>query len=181
MGLTDPEFLKSDLELVEGAVDWTAPQVQGIGMDLLRTQGYAKLNLGAPDTRTPHAGGKFPTTSGKCEILLNDAKNFVAPPFRQLYNEMQSGEPIEPLPGYTRPYESAADEPELAKLYPLNIIAPKSHAFQNTNYANEPKKRRMQGDQFVLLSPQDAAERMIEHGDKVKCTIGQVASRASPT
>jgi anaerobic selenocysteine-containing dehydrogenase len=26
----------------------------------------------------------------------------------------------------------------------------------------------MQGDQFVLLSPQDAAERMIEHGDKVK-------------
>jgi hypothetical protein len=35
--------------------------------------------------------------------------------------------------------ESAADEPELAKLCPLNIIAPKSHAFLNTNYANEPK------------------------------------------
>jgi len=43
-------------------------------MDLLRTQGYAKLNLGAPDTRTPHAEGKFPTPSGKCEILLTDAK-----------------------------------------------------------------------------------------------------------
>jgi anaerobic selenocysteine-containing dehydrogenase len=99
MDLTDPEFLKSDLELVEGAVDWTAPQVQGIGLDLLRAQGYAKLNLGAPDTRTPHAEGKFPTPSGKCEILLTDAKNFVAPPFRQLYNEMQSGEPVEPLPG----------------------------------------------------------------------------------
>src|SRR5260370_40608836 len=81
---------------------------------------------------------------------------------------MQRGEHIEPLSGYTRPYESAPDEPDLAKLYPLSIIAPKSHAFLNTNYANEPKKRRLQGDQFVLLSPQDAAERMIEHGDKVK-------------
>jgi anaerobic selenocysteine-containing dehydrogenase len=72
------------------------------------------------------------------------------------------------FPGYTRPYQSTADEPELARLYPLNIVAPKSHAFLNTNYANEPKKRRMQGDQFVLLSQQDAAERIIEHGDKVK-------------
>jgi len=156
------------MELVESTIDWTAPQVQGIDMNLLRTQGYAKLNLGAADTRTPHAEGNFKTPSGKCEILLNNATNFVAPPFRQLYNEMQSGETIEPLPGYTRPYESAADEPELAKLYSLSIIAPKSHAFLNTNYANEPKKRRMQGDQFVLLSPQDASERMIEHGDKVK-------------
>jgi anaerobic selenocysteine-containing dehydrogenase len=168
MGFTDPEFIKSDEELVESTIDWTAPQVQGIDMGLLRAQGYAKLNLGAADTRTPHAEGNFKTPSGKCEILLNNATNFVAPPFRQLYNEMQSGESIEPLPGYTRPYESAADEPELAKLYPLSIIAPKSHAFLNTNYANEAKKRRLQGDQFVLLSPQDAAERMIEHGDRVK-------------
>jgi anaerobic selenocysteine-containing dehydrogenase len=103
MGLTDPEFLKSDLELAESTIDWTAPQVAGVDMDLLRKQGFAKLNLGPADTRTPHAEGNFKTPSGKCEILLTGATNFVAPPFRQLYNEMQSGEPIEPLPGYTRP------------------------------------------------------------------------------
>src|SRR6266853_111518 len=84
MGFTDPEFIKSDKELAESTIDWTAPQVQGIDMGLLRAQGYAKLKLGAADTRTPHAEGNFKTPSGKCEILLNNATNFVAPPFRQL-------------------------------------------------------------------------------------------------
>jgi anaerobic selenocysteine-containing dehydrogenase len=168
MGFTELEFTRSDKELVERCIDWSAPQVQGITIETLRANGYAKLNLGAADTRTPHAEGNFKTPSGKCEIFLPDAKNFVAPPFRQLYNEMQSGEPIAPLPGYVRPYESPADEPELARLYPLNIVAPKSHAFLNTNYANETKKRRLQGDQFVLINPADASERMIKGGDNVK-------------
>jgi anaerobic selenocysteine-containing dehydrogenase len=168
MGFTDPEFTRSDKELVEGCIDWTAPQVKGISLDSLTKDGFAKLNLGAADTRTPHAEGNFKTPSGKCEILLENAVNFVAPPFRQLYNDLQSGEPIDPLPGYVRPYESSADEPELAKLYPLSIVAPKSHAFLNTNYANEAKKRRLQGDQFVLINPADASERLIKQGDEVR-------------
>lgn len=168
MGFTDPEFARSDKELVEGCIDWAAPQVQGINIKTLKEKGYAKLSLGAADARTPHAEGNFKTPSGKCEILLEGARNFVAPPFRQLYNEMQSAEPIDPLPGYVRPFESSADEPELAKRYPLNIVAPKSHAFLNTNYANELRKRRLQGDQFVLINPADASERMITQDDKVK-------------
>jgi anaerobic selenocysteine-containing dehydrogenase len=168
MGFTEPEFTKLDLELAESAIDWSAPQVTGINMDVMRAKGFAKLNLGAADTRTPHADGNFKTPSGKCELYLENATNFVAPPFRQLYGDLQSGERIEPLPGYTRPYESAADEPELAKLYPLSIVAPKSHAFLNTNYANETKKRRLQGEQFVLVNPKDASERMIEDGDDLK-------------
>jgi anaerobic selenocysteine-containing dehydrogenase len=168
MGFDDPEFTRSDKDLAENAIDWSAPQVQGIDMNVLRKQGYAKLNLGQAGTRAPHAEGKFPTPSGKVEILLKDARNFVAPPFRQMYNDMQSGEPIEPLPGYTKPYESAADRPDLARLYPLSIVAVKSHAFLNSNYANEPNKRRLQGDQFVLINPRDAADRMIQPHDKIK-------------
>jgi anaerobic selenocysteine-containing dehydrogenase len=168
MGFTDREFTLSDNELVENCIDWSAPEVAGTDMQTLRTMGFAKLTLGAADTRTPHAEGKFKTPSGKCEIFLKDAKNFVAPPFRQLYNEMQSGEPVDPLPVYVKPFESSADGSDLAKLYPLNIVAPKSHAFLNTNYANETKKRRLQGDQSVLINPSDAAERMIQEGDSVK-------------
>lgn len=172
MEFTDPEFNRSDKELVENCIDWTAPQVQGIDLKTLRTRGFAKLNLGAADTRTPHAEGNFKTPSGKCEILLHAAKNFVAPPFRQLYNDMQSGESIDPLPGYTRPYENPANEPYLAELYPLNIVAPKSHAFLNSNFANEIKKRKLQRDQSVLINPRDASERMIRQGDYVKVYNG---------
>jgi anaerobic selenocysteine-containing dehydrogenase len=168
MGFTEPEFSKSDRELAETAIDWSAPQVKGIDMHVLQEKGFAKLVLGAADTRTPHAEGKFPTPSGKCELFLESSTNFVAPPFRQLYNEMQSGELVPQLPSFQRPYESAAYEPELAKLYPLSIVAPKSHAFLNTNYANEAKKRKLQGEQFVLLNPQDASERMIQQGDSIK-------------
>jgi len=162
MGYSEPEFKLSDCELVEQAIDWSAPEVAGISLAELREKGFVKLNLGPADSRAPHAEGKFKTPSGKCEILLENAVNFVAPPFRQLYEAMQGGEPIERLPGYTPPYESQASTPELAQKYPLNIVAPKSHAFLNTNYANEPKKQRLQGDQFVLINPQDADTRSIQ-------------------
>ncbi|MBR1225158.1 molybdopterin-dependent oxidoreductase [Bradyrhizobium sp. AUGA SZCCT0176] len=168
MGFDDPQFRFSDKELVERTINWAAPEVDGITLDVLREKGFAKLNLGAADTRTPHAEGNFKTPSGKCEILLVGATDFVAPPFRQLYEAMQGETPIEPLPGFTRPYESPDYEPELAKLYPLNIVAPKSHAFLNANYGNEAKKQILQGDQFLLINPADAGERMIMQGEQVR-------------
>ena len=58
--------------------------------------------------------------------------------------------------------------PELAKRFPLNIISPKSHAFLNSCYANEPHKIKIQGEQFVMISPGDAAKRNIREGDPVR-------------
>ena len=77
---------------------------------------------------------------------LHEAKNFVAPPFRMMYEGEQSGEPVDPLPGYVPPRESAETNPSQAKLYPLNIISPKSHGFLNSCYANEPHKIKGQGE-----------------------------------
>ena len=62
------------------------------------------------DTRAPHAEGKFPTPSGKVELLLHDAKNFVAGPFRAMYEGEQDGAPIDPLPGYVPVREVAGDQ-----------------------------------------------------------------------
>ena len=71
---------------------------------------------------------------------------------------MQSGEDVDPLPGYVPPRESAATNPKLAERYPLNVISPKSHGFLNSCYANEPHKIKGQGEQFVMISPKDAAD-----------------------
>ena len=168
MGFDDPQFTRSDTEMIEEFIDWTAPQMEGIDMAYLRRHGFAHLKLGDPATRTPHKDGQFKTPSGKVEILLKDAKNFVAPPFRHMYTEFQSGQPIPELPSYIPPYENPDTAPEVAKKYPLNIVAPKSHGFLNSCYANEAKKIQGQGEQFVMINPKDAAARSIRHGGQVR-------------
>ena len=158
----------SDSELAEHYLKWDAPQMAGIDMDYFRRHGYFHLAVGTPDDRLPHANGNFPTPSGKVEFLVKDAKNFVAPPFRMMYEQMQSGEDVDPLPGYMPPRESVATNPRLADRYPLNVISPKSHGFLNSCYANEKHKIKGQGEQFVMISPRDAAARAIREGDPVR-------------
>jgi anaerobic selenocysteine-containing dehydrogenase len=167
-GFDDPQFKMSDMELAEHYVKWDAPQMAGVDMEYFRRHGYFHLAVGTPDDRLPHAEGNFPTPSGKVEFLVKDAKNFVAPPFRMMYEAMQSGEDVDPLPGYVPPRESVATNPRLAERYPLNVISPKSHGFLNSCYANEPHKIKGQGEQFVMISPKDAAARSIREGDPVR-------------
>jgi anaerobic selenocysteine-containing dehydrogenase len=167
-GFDDPQFKMSDMELAEHYVKWDAPQMAGTDMAYFRRHGYFHLAVGTPDDRLPHANGNFPTPSGKVEFLVKDAKNFVAPPFRMMYEAMQSGEDVDPLPGYVPPHESVATNPRLAERYPLNVISPKSHGFLNSCYANEPHKIKGQGEQFVMISPKDATARNIREGDPVR-------------
>jgi anaerobic selenocysteine-containing dehydrogenase len=167
-GFDDPQFKMSDMELAEHYVKWDAPQMAGIDLEYFRRHGYFHLAVGTPDDRLPHANGNFPTPSGKVEFLVKGAKNFVAPPFRMMYEAMQSGEDVDPLPGYVPPRESVATNPRLAERYPLNVISPKSHGFLNSCYANEPHKIKGQGEQFVMISPKDAAARSIREGDPVR-------------
>ena len=167
-GFDDPQFKMGDMELAEHYIKWDAPQMDGINMEYFRRHGYFHLAVGTPDDRLPHANGNFPTPSGKVEFLVKDAKNFVASAFRMGYEDMQSGEPVDPLPGYVPPRESVATNPKLAETYPLNIVSPKSHGFLNSCYANEKHKIKGQGEQFVMISPKDAAARSIREGDPVR-------------
>jgi anaerobic selenocysteine-containing dehydrogenase len=169
-GFDEPQFQRSDPEMIEHYLDWEAPALEGIDMAHFRKHGFAHLNVGTPDTRAPHREGNFPTPSGKCEFKASGAKdgNFVATVFRQMYEDMQGGEPLDDLPDYVPPRESPASNPALAAKYPLNIISPKSHGFLNSCYANEAHKLRNQGDQFVLINPEDAASRGIGEGDPVR-------------
>jgi anaerobic selenocysteine-containing dehydrogenase len=124
-------------------------------MDLLRERGWARLNVGTPDTYAPHAAGNFLTPSGKCEFKASMAAggNFVLPLFRQGSNEFQAGEAVDALPTYIPPRESPATNARLAAKYPLNVISPKSHAFLNSCYGNLPAQLHHAGEQVVLVNP----------------------------
>ena len=120
MGFEEDCFKWSDSECLEKFVDWDSPACEGIDLNYLREHGYARLALGTPDDRAPHKKGNFPTPSGKCEFLSATAAkgNFVVPPFRQMYEAFQPGEPLDTLPDYVPPRESATTDPELAKKFP---------------------------------------------------------------
>lgn len=168
MGFDDPQFKRTDEELMEHYLDWNSPALAGVDMNHFRKHGYAHLKVGTPDTRAPHKDGKFPTPSGKCEFKVAGAKNFVPNVFRQAYDDLMPGEALDELPDYVPPRESAATNPALAQKYPLNIISPKSHGFLNSCYANEAHKVKGQGEQFVLIHPEDAKSRNIADGDGVR-------------
>jgi anaerobic selenocysteine-containing dehydrogenase len=168
MGYDEDRLKWSDTECLENFIDWDSPACEGANMDYMREHGFFRLNVGTKDNRCPHKEGNFPTETGKCHFRVDGAKNFVAPPFRQMYEGMQPGQDIDPLPDYLPPYERPETNPELAKKYPLNIVTPKSHAFLNSCYANMEGKQKEQGDQFLMINPADAKSRGVKDGSTVR-------------
>ncbi|MEX1199519.1 MAG: molybdopterin oxidoreductase family protein [Methylophaga sp.] len=168
MGYTEDNFKWSDSECLENYVDWDAPACNGIDLQYLRQHGYARLNVGTRDDRAPHKNGNFPTPTGKCHFQVEGATNFVAGPFRQMYEGFQPGEALDSLPDYVASRETPQTNPKLAERYPLNIISPKSHGFINSSYANMATKLKVQGEQFVLINARDADLRNVQNGDKVR-------------
>ena len=170
LGFDEPHFKRGDEQMARDALDWSAPALAGIDLDLLKRSGYARLNVGAPERSAPHAEGRFPTPSGKCEFVSSMAAggNFVLPLFRQGSSEFQPGEPIDPLPTYISPRESPHTDPARAARYPLNLLSPKSHAFLNSCYGNLPAQRRVAGEPRAFIPPEDAAKRGIADGQLVR-------------
>ncbi|KKN19728.1 hypothetical protein LCGC14_0942870 [marine sediment metagenome] len=167
MGYEEENFKWSDSECLENYVDWNSPACEGIDLAYLRQHGFARLTVGTRDDRARHKAGNFPTPSGKCELQVEGATNFVAGPFRQMYEGFQPGEALDSLPDYVASRETAETNPLLAASYPLSIISPKSHGFLNSCYANIKNKIEAQGEQFVMISPVDADFRQIQQGDRV--------------
>jgi anaerobic selenocysteine-containing dehydrogenase len=168
LGFTEPQFSWSDAECLEHYINWASPTCDGIDLAYLREHGYARLKVGTKDDRAPHKNGNFPTPTGKVMFMVEGAKNFVAGPFRQMYDGFQPGQDLDPLPDYIPSRESVASNPALAAKFPLNIISPKSHGFLNSCYANMEGKIKGQGEQFVLINAVDAKARNVSEGAKVK-------------
>jgi anaerobic selenocysteine-containing dehydrogenase len=167
----DPFWQRTDEQMVIDAIDWSSPALEGIDLDLLKREGYARLKVGTPDTYAPHREGAFPTPSGKVELKssMSAGGDFVLPLFRQGSNEFQSGAPLDPLPTFFAPRETAAADPDRARLFPLRMMSPKSHAYLNSQYGNIERQQRLSGGtQRVLIHAVDAAARGIADGVTIR-------------
>jgi anaerobic selenocysteine-containing dehydrogenase len=180
MGIDDPFFFRCDEQMAQDCIDWASPLMGGATFEDIKRNGFVRLAIGSPDSHAPHRHGNFPTPSGKCEFKSSLAANgdFVSPLYRQGYEGRQPGTPVDPLPNYTPPNESAASAPELAEKYPLSLISPKSHSFLNSQYWNFPRQLAHAGGHQVQMNPTDAGRRRIQSGGTVKVFNGRGSFRA---
>ncbi|NRR33988.1 molybdopterin oxidoreductase family protein [Oxalobacteraceae bacterium] len=148
MGMDDPCFKESDDELAAQAFRKDDTRAIHFDWDALKQKGWQKLNM--PDA--PFACGGFPTASGKCEF----------------YSAQMAADGLDPLPGYTAPYESPASNPELAAKYPLAMISPPQRNFLNSTFVNVKSLRAAEGEPQLDIHPDDAAARGIKHGEMVR-------------
>ncbi len=101
--------------------------------------GWMRLDYPAPFL--PFLDG-FPTPSGKLEFV----------------SERAALDGHDPLPGFTPPAESGG----------LALIAPASHWFLNSIFANKPDLMAKAGEPMIEIHPDDAAARGIEPGAGVR-------------
>ena len=169
MGFNDEHFYLSEDEMLMGSYDWSSPAMEGITLEKLKERGWMRLNVGMPDERAPHAEGDFKTPSGKCEFASSAAANgdFVVGVWRSGYEGSQPGTPVDAVPNYIPPEESVQVNPGLGERFPLNLLSPKPHAFLNTQYGNEKTQQLRQGEQMIVINPDDASSRGIASGSYV--------------
>jgi anaerobic selenocysteine-containing dehydrogenase len=152
LGLDEPEFRDSDLDLIRQALDSEHPRMQGITLERLLEDGYVRLNV--PRDFAPYAEPeRLSTPSGKIEIL--------APALQKLG--------LDPLPTYVPPAESAEADPERAARFPLMLLSPPEHPFLNSTFVNIPALQKAGGAPKLLLHPNEAGERGIASDDDVRC------------
>jgi anaerobic selenocysteine-containing dehydrogenase len=104
-------------------------------------EGWKRLDY--PKPFVPFTDG-FPTPSGKLEF----------------YSERAAADGHDPLPGYTPPAEAGSGG--------LALIAPASHWFLNTIFANKPDLARRAGEPRIELHPDDARARGLSSGDEAR-------------
>jgi anaerobic selenocysteine-containing dehydrogenase len=75
---------------------------------------------------------------------------------------------LDPLAGYTEPYEAAQRDTPLAARYPLALIAGADHYFLNSVFANVSAQARRSGTPTLRLHPADAGARGLAPGDEVR-------------
>jgi anaerobic selenocysteine-containing dehydrogenase len=152
MGFDEPWFQQSADEVIAEVLRATAvaqPILAPITLERLKAEGSIELRF-EPDV--PFADLCFPTPSGKVE----------------LYSQALADAGLDPLPGYVA---AADDGGAVNGRFPrhesLNLITGAAHHFVTSSFANQPGLLAHEGDPFVEIHPNDAAERGIADGDRV--------------
>ena len=75
---------------------------------------------------------------------------------------------LDPLAGYTPPYEAAQRDTPLAARYPLALIAGADHYFLNSLFANVGDQVKRSGPPVIRIHPEDATARGLETGHEAR-------------
>jgi anaerobic selenocysteine-containing dehydrogenase len=154
MHLNNPCLYDSDEEIARQILASGHLSLEGITLEALKERGWMRLNY--PDPFIPFADG-FPTASGKLEF----------------FSERLAEAGLEPLAGYTPPYEAAPLHTPLAQGYPLSLIAAADHYFINSIFANVPAQLKQAGPPIIRIHPEDASRRGLATGDAVRVFNGR--------
>jgi anaerobic selenocysteine-containing dehydrogenase len=150
MGLTEPALFEDDETLARQVLDSEDPAMAGITLEALKANGWLRLRY--PEPFAPFAEGDFFTPSGKLEF----------------YAERMAAAGLDPLAGYTPPYEAAQRDTDLARRYPLALIAAADHYYLNSIFANVPSQRERSGPPILTVHPVDAVQRGLVDGDSAR-------------
>lgn len=123
--------------------------LRGITLERLTAEGPQRLRL--PERFTPFSEGKFPTPSGKCE----------------LFSSRMAADGFDSLPTYIAPAECLESAPQLAEVYPLQLLTPPSPHFLNSTFVNIDSLRHAAREPEIEIHLDDAAPRRIRTGDRV--------------
>ncbi|MFD2767047.1 molybdopterin-containing oxidoreductase family protein [Micromonospora eburnea] len=144
LGIDHPRLRDSDEDLARQLLRGT-----GLSFEELRERTYARATGVAVGT-APFADGGFPTPDGRA----------------RLHDPALARQGVDPLPGHTPPAEAA--DPELARRFPLVLIAPAGRFLMNSTFASLPWHLRRTEPPRVHLHPDDAAARGLVDGDAVR-------------
>jgi anaerobic selenocysteine-containing dehydrogenase len=170
MGFEEACFKDTDEDIIRAALSTDNPLFEGITLERLKRDGWARLNL--PETFAPFAEGGYRTPSGKCEF----------------YSERMKQAGLDPLPAYIPPRESPATAPELAARFPLQLISPPANSFLNSTFSHLESFLRSERQPFILINPEDATRRAIGDGETVRVwndrgecqLVARVSTRVKP-
>jgi anaerobic selenocysteine-containing dehydrogenase len=150
LGFTEPALFDSDETIAAAAFDLRDARAASLDPARLAARGWARLEL--PRPFAPFAEGSFRTPSGKCEF----------------HSSLLAAAGLDPLPAWHPPHESPVSNPRLAARYPLAMISPPARNFLNSSFANLPRFLAQEDGPRLEIHPEDAAERAIADGTRLR-------------
>ena len=142
----------------------------------LSLSGYARLNVGDPDKRTPHSNGNFQTPSGKFEFLSSSSTSGgqMLPAFRQCVTDDTVYDKVDPLPLYA---------PVKTPPGAFTLLSPKHRNLLNSGYANSKSMQASNSIQRLFINSFDAKNLGIEQGRGLRVfnSVGELSAVARVT
>jgi anaerobic selenocysteine-containing dehydrogenase len=148
MGLGHPHFGKDEVALIREVLASGDPSAAGITYERLREERSVRLQVSRPFKPFAHGA---PTPSGKVELV----------------SASMAAQGLPALPTYM-PLREGPGDAAVARRYPLQCIVPPNRFFLNSSFSQSERARRRQGGPVVLLHPEDAAQRGIADGARVR-------------